>query len=144
MDMQQTSQYDEQGNDGINIYCLIGMICSFVGLLLPPLLVAGLILSVVGLRHNKKCGKNLSGKVLGKIGVITSSVVLALYAIALIFSLTFIAKTQSQINDARSSRYYNQTDALSNSSNDNESLYIPGSEPDEGEWYPGKYSPISD
>ena len=100
MNMEQTSQEEayEQEYDGIDIYCLIGMICSIIGSMIMLFVhlifglcigIVGITLSAVGLYMHNRTRKNLSGKVFGKVGIIVPIacliIVIALYVFTLIY-----------------------------------------------------------
>lgn len=100
IDMQQASQADADKHevDGMNLYCLIGMIFSISGtlILFPFFLlglcvsIAGITLSAVGLYMHNRGRRNLSGKTFGKVGIIVPIVGIVIYVIAIILIFIWV------------------------------------------------------
>ena len=130
MDMRQTSQYEdeEQEIDGMNLYCLIGMICSILGTLIMLVLhfvlglcigIAGITLSAVGLYMHNRTKKNLSGKVFGKVGIIVPIVGIVIYIVLIVLGLIWAKNLyndainpalDSTINDLSDDQMFSSTD----------------------------------
>ena len=66
-----------QSYDGVNMFCLIGMICSILGLVVLLMIplgaiilgILGFILSAVGLYNHNRTNKRLSGRGMGVVGI---------------------------------------------------------------------------
>lgn len=135
MDMRQTSQVevDEQEIDGMNLYCLIGMLCSILGALMMLFLslglglcvgVIGITLSAIGLYMHNKTRKNLSGKVFGKVGIIVPIVGIVLYIV--IFAVTYfsIGRTVDYTNQHNSTTVEDISDEpMFNNSNNYDPIF---------------------
>lgn len=83
---EQETHVVHRGYDGVNTYCLIGMLCSILGALLIFVFPVGIILSLVGLivssvgiSYGNRANKNLSGKGMGKVGVAIPLIMLVLF-----------------------------------------------------------------
>lgn len=118
IDMQQASQADADKHevDGMNLYCLIGMILSISGTLILfaffllglCVSIAGITLSAVGLYIHDRGRRNLSGKTFGKVGIIVPIVGIVIYVIAIILIFIWVGNINPTLGDT--------TDDLSNGS----------------------------
>lgn len=83
---EQETHVVHRGYDGVNTYCLIGMLCSILGALLIFVFPVGIILSLVGLivssvgiSYGNRANKNLSGKGMGKVGIAIPLIMIFLF-----------------------------------------------------------------
>lgn len=108
IDMRQTShaEVDEQEIDGMNLYCLIGMICSILGTLIMLVLhfvlglcigIAGITLSAVGLYIHDRGRRNLSGKAFGKVGIIVPIIGIVIYIVLFVGTLIWVKNTVNDV-----------------------------------------------